>query len=230
MNLADLQDEVERDTRLARSEKVIYLEGKTDVEYLFALMGKQISREDANKNVVYQDVLVKGCVAKGSGATAVRARVALGTRCWPLAWGDEPDWHAELASYGPYVVLNRVGVRIRTALEQMSLVKYINPDGPLKTASDFAAILVAGKGFLLAYDVEHQFIEELAAHEATVRRSLDEAHAYFKGKWLVDHMAPRISGRNNAKQCTAEWIAHAVSVGGLAEVRDWWERVTGSPP
>jgi len=31
------------------------------------------------------------------------------------------------------------------------------------------------------------------------------------------------------KDFEAAWIAHAIPVGGLPEVREWWERVTGSP-
>jgi len=72
-----LLNEIEGDLR--RAPKVVYLEGKTDVEALFALLGVPGSRTG-----IHQGVLVRGLDdegqrgrAPGSGSEAVRRRVSL---------------------------------------------------------------------------------------------------------------------------------------------------------
>ena len=150
---------------------------------------------------------------------------------WPSAWGDEPDWSAELANYGPYVALNRVGSEARAILKELGLANYSNPaHGTLLRPSDeITAALADGKARLLSFDVEQEYRDQLSAFEATVRRGLDEAHALINGKWLFRHMAPTLTTRD-PDRCEYEWLAHARSAGGLPEVREWWERVTGSHP
>ncbi len=277
MNLAQIQDEVERDLRIPLSATVIYLEGKTDPAILFALLGLPDPPDG-----IHQEVLVKGLkdegARSGSGSKAVIARVDLAPRfqpskvigvidgdgrklddlrpsfepdhngplfCWkaycienllvktgwPPSWGDEPDWSMELTNYGPYVALNRIGLEARAILKDLGLGNFLNPilRQPLKPSTDISAALAAGKVRLLSFDVEEAYHEELSNFEKAVRGNLDEAHALINGKWLLEHMAPTITKRD-PDVCEYEWLAHARSVGGLPEVREWWKRVTGNPP
>jgi hypothetical protein len=150
---------------------------------------------------------------------------------WPPAWGGEPDWTDELTRYGPYAALNRVVREAGAVLKDLGLVRHSSPDHHLilKSSGDIAADLAIGKGRLMSFDVEQQFIEELSSVETAIRRDLDEAHALINGKWLIGHMAHSLTKRDRAL-CRYEWLAHARSVGGLAEICDWWQRVTGNPP
>jgi hypothetical protein len=280
MNLATLQEEVEFLIPKAPSGTILYLEGKSDVEFLFALLGLAVPIRDGLGNLIHQGVLVKDCDSKrGSGSAAVKARVDVaGTiphsgrvfgiidgdgsplhelapnfdppfpgplfswkaYCienllvktgWPPAWGDEPDWVVELSRYAPYVALNRIGREVRATLRALGLEKYTLPilGEPLKQPDEIAAALASGKDGLLKYDVETRFGEELSVFEATVNRGLDEAHAMLNGKWLVRHLAPAITKRD-PDHCQYEWLNHSRAVGGLPEVREWWERIIGSPP
>ena len=278
MNRAEIRQGIEEDLRISPSKRIIYLEGKTDVEFLFGLTGRPTPPGNVEKNVFHQGVLVKACNV-GSGSTAVRAHVEVASEfhhpefvcgiidgdgllldqlaasfdpphpgplfawksyCienllaktgWPPAWGDEPDWPAELSKYGPYVALNRVGLEARAILSGLGLMNFLKPvlSEALKASTEIASALAAGKAKLLSFDVERRFDEELSAFEAAARRSLDEAHALLNGKWLVRHLAPTVTKRD-PDVCKYEWLAHARSVGGLPEVREWWERVTGNPP
>jgi hypothetical protein len=49
MNLAEIRSQVEVDLRLSNSGMVIYLEGKDDVDYLFALLGMLTPPRDSEK-------------------------------------------------------------------------------------------------------------------------------------------------------------------------------------
>ena len=278
MNRAEIQREIEKDLRRSPTQRIIYLEGKTDVKFLFGLLGRATPPGDADKNVFHQGILVKSC-EMGSGSTAVRAHVEVassfhrsGFVCglidgdglplsqlastfdqphpgplfiwkaycienllaktgWPSTWGGEPDWPTELAKYGPYVALNRVGSEARSILRDLGLANFLKPilGESLRPSREIVAALSAGKVRLLSFDVERRYDEELSAFAATVHRSLDEAHTLIDGKWIIRHMAPTLTGRD-PNLCEYEWLAHARSVGGLPEVREWWERVTGSPP
>jgi len=150
---------------------------------------------------------------------------------WPTAWGSEPDWSLELTKYAPYIALNRVGLTARRLLEELGLAKFLNPvfGESLRSATEIAVALAAGKARLLSLDVEQEFLAELAVLEATILQSLDEAHAMVNRKWLLRHLAPTLTGRDRSL-CEFEWLAHARSVDGLAEVRDCWERLTGNRP
>lgn len=274
MNEALLRIEIERDLRKSGSETVIYLEGETDPAFLFSLLGVPAPTDN-----VYQRVLIRGLKTKrGSGSTAVMARVALtpvfpssrifgvtdgdGRKLgelkgsfddpysgplfswkaycienlmaktgWPLAWGDPPDWASELSRYGPYVALNRVRMDVNAILDELRLARYFNPvqGSPTHSSTEIATALAAGKTRLLSFDVEHRFLEELDAYNTAVDRSIDEAHALMNGKWLLRHRCPTLTARD-PDRCGAEWQAHAQASGGLPEVRDWWQRVTGNPP
>ncbi len=80
MNLAAIRNEVEQDLLRSSSQTVIYLEGTTDVDHLFALLGRQTPLPDPEQRVLHQGVVVKGGGKNGSGATAVKARVDVGTQ------------------------------------------------------------------------------------------------------------------------------------------------------
>lgn len=77
MTTADeLLNEIDADLRRSPTQRVIYLEGKTDVEALFALLGAPRDRTD-----IHEGVLVRGLTddgrAPGSGSGQVRRRVEL---------------------------------------------------------------------------------------------------------------------------------------------------------
>jgi hypothetical protein len=278
MNLAKVRDAVELDLRLSPKDTVLYLEGKSDVEYLFALLGEKRPLDSGDRICLYRGVLIK-VPESGSGSGSVRSHVEVGLQfrseglvigiidgdglplaqlaasfdppypgplftwksyCienliaktgWPPAWGNSPDWSAELAKYGPYVALNRVGLDAQAILRDLNLIGYLQPSNkmPLKQSDEIAAALAVGKARLLSFDVEAEYLHELSSFEATVLRSLDEAHALINGKWLFRHLAPTLTTRET-DLCEYEWLAHARSVGGMREVREWWERVTGNPP
>ena len=275
MNRADIERGIERDIRRSPSGRVIYLEGKTDVEFLFGLIGQPTPPGDPDKNAFHQGVLVRAC----DGSTAVQAHVEVGSKLhspgsvcgiidgdgvpldqlagsfdppypgplftwkaysienllaktgWPDAWGDEPDWHEEFTNYGPYAALNRIGSEARSILEGLGLMKYTNPilGGSHRLTAEIIIALAEGKSRLNSFDAEERFLEELSAFQVILRTNLDEAHAILNGKWIVKHLAPTITKRD-PDRCRFEWLAHARSVGGLPEVREWWERVTGNPP
>ena len=274
MNVVHLETQIRGDLRQSPFETVIYLEGVTDPEIFFALLG--VPRP---LDYVHQGISVKGLATReGSGSTAVRSRIELAERLliprvlgvldgdgrslarlaadfdtphpgplfcwkaycienllaktgWPPPWGDEPDWSTELSKYGPYVALNRVGLEARAILSSLKLMNFLKPilGESLKSSTEIASALAAGKAGLLSFDVEQRFVDDLTAFEAAVRRDLDEAHALLNGKWIVRHQAPTLTGRD-PDLCAYEWLAHARIVGGLLEVREWWERVTGNPP
>ena len=277
MTDAALLSEIEDDLRESPNETVIYLEGRTDPDVLFALLGLPKPADG-----LHQGVLIKGLRdegrRKGSGSNAVMARVDVANRAnrprvfgivdgdglpletlaskfdppylgplfywkaycienqlaktgWPSLWSAEPDWQSELTKYGPYVALNRIGLEVRAILKDLGLEKYNQPvlGGSLKASAEIIAAMAIGTVRFRSYDAEQRFRDELSACEETIRRDLDETHALLNGKWLIRHMAPTITKRE-PDQCQFDWLAHAISVGGLPEVREWWERVTGSAP
>ncbi len=278
MNEVELLDRINDDIRISTAQTVIYLEGTTDPEFFFALLGLPTNPADG----VHRGVLVRGLKddpkRRGSGSAAVRNLVDVASRnrvpgifgvidgdgrkleelaprfdpsypgplfhwkayCienliaktgWPSVWGDEPDWVAELSRYGPYVALNRIVLEVRSIVKELELESYSKPSlgSPMKQAAEVARALGEGKHRIQEYDVEQRFASEFADFEGLVRSNLDEAHALLNGKWLFQHMAPTLT-RRDPDLCRFEWLAHARSVGGLPEVRDWWERVTGFPP
>ncbi|HEX8199561.1 MAG TPA: hypothetical protein VF590_03675 [Isosphaeraceae bacterium] len=272
MNLGALE-EIRAHLQFAPAQVVIYLEGKTDVEPFFALLGRTAPRDG-----LHQGVFVKGLRDQGSGGLAVGARVDAAGRLsfpgvfglidgdgqplttlsptfdhpfagplftwkaycienllamtgWPSTWGAEPDWPVALTDYGPYVALNRIHVELQSTLDVLSVAKRNNPISgqPLKTSQDVLADLSHDRHRLLNYDVAQRFQNELQVYQAALQNQLDEAHAMLNGKWLFSHLAPVITGQN-PDRCRSDWIAHAISAGGLAEVRSLWQRITGATP
>jgi hypothetical protein len=273
MNPAAIEQETETDLNGAPARIVIYLEGKTDVDPFFALLGLATPMDG-----VHQGVLVKGLRDRGSGGSAVRARVHAATQVpfpgvfgivdgdglplatlsqtfdhphagplfawkaycienllaktgWPPAWGPEPDWPVALVDYGPYVALNQLHVEIQSHLEVLAIARRINPISgqPLKTVQDVLTDLNRDRHLLLSYDVARRFQDELQVFQAALQSPSDEAHAMLNGKWLFSHLAPVRAGQN-PDRCKGDWIAHAITIGGLAEVRDLWQRMTGIVP
>jgi hypothetical protein len=273
MNPAAIEQEIEADLNGAPARIVIYLEGKTDVEPFFALLGRATPKDG-----VHLGVLVKGLRDRGSGGSAVRARADVASRVpfpgvfgivdgdgqplatlsqtfdppysgplfawkaycienllaktgWPPTWGAEPDWPVALVAYGPYVGLNRIHVELQSILEGLAVAKRIKPISgqPLKTAQDVLADLNRDRHLLLGYDVAQRFPDEVQVFQAALQSHLDEAHTMLNGKWIFSHRAPVRTGQN-PDRCMSDWINHAISIGGLAEVRDLWQRMAGVAP
>lgn len=147
---------------------------------------------------------------------------------WPAGWGVAPDWKRELVTYAPHVALNQIHVEVRDILRNLGIEKYSNlpKSSVLKTSDEVLAVFDAVKHQLAGYEVEPEYLGKVAEFRAVLGRSLDEAHALLNGKWLVEHFAPMWANRD-ASTCRAEWLAHARASGGLPEVREWWERITG---
>jgi hypothetical protein len=276
MNAKDLLPEIEAD--LQKGRFVVYLEGRTDPEMFFALLGVAKPVSDT-----LNDVFVKG-LEKGSGGSAVRARVyaartsdlalvtatggvlgivdgdgreltvvgaefdaphsgplfswksycienLLAKAAWPQAWGSVPNWSDVLFGYVPYAALNRVHLVLRSALETLRIEKFRHPEHgkSLETEADIRAALGKDKGLLTNRDVEAMFDTEAATVRAAIAASLDSGHAAVNGKWLLQHHARTVTNKSE-QQCRTEWCDAVRAAGGLTEVRDLWQRITGSTP
>jgi hypothetical protein len=151
---------------------------------------------------------------------------------WPPTWGAAPNWATILASYLPYAALNRVHVRLRTALETLGLENFHNPTvgQPLKTALDVKTALGTDKGLIAGSDVEVMFDDELAAVTGALTASLDEGHALVNGKWLILHHARAAQVGRPEDVLRAEWAAAVLASGGHPLVRDLWTRIAGAQP
>jgi len=278
MNEKQILSEIEADRQLGRF--VLYLEGKTDPDMFFALLGVA-----PPVSGIHQDVYVRGLkIDKGSGRTAVRIRVDVAVKynlalvpgeegvggildgdgrdldelaaefdpphggplfswksyclenllaraIWPAAWGAAPTWQSVLEEYSPYSALNRVHVQLRAALETLRLAKFTNPQlgQPLLSSQDVKTALGKDKGLIANRDVEKMFDAELETVRSAIAASLDRGHALCNGRWIVDHRAPSATGKS-ADQCRAEWCHAVCSAGGMQEVRDLWQRITGTEP
>jgi hypothetical protein len=53
---------------------------------------------------------------------------------------------------------------------------------------------------------------------------LQVAHTLIKGKWLFTHFA-MVELKCSSDKALQAWVAHAISVGGLPEVKALWERI-----
>ena len=152
---------------------------------------------------------------------------------WPPAWGTAPDWTAVLLEHLPYVALNRLHREIFRSLVTLRLERFRYPtlEEPLETTRDVSAALARDKHLVASYDVEARFADEIASASAAIRSSVDEGHGLVNGKWLVDVFAPRALAKPWDKhRCRDAWIAHAITVGGLPDVRGLWQCITGQPP
>lgn len=69
-----------------------------------------------------------------------------------------------------------------------------------------------------------------ATKEFVHQKILDESLALFDGKWLLRHFLVEKFPKAKPDGLCQEWITHAATSGGLPEVCDLWQRITGSPP
>ena len=150
---------------------------------------------------------------------------------WPSGWSSSPDWNAALMSYRGYVAMNGVHRQIQRVLSLVGLRSFAQPrlGEPLRAAEDIEAQLATEGEALGVPSVVERFRRELFRFDEAIGAGLDSAHALVNGKWLVDVLAPERTGRAPSA-CRDEWTRHAVSVGGLPEIRDWWSRVIGVSP
>jgi len=98
MNEVDLENQIRGDLRRSPVETVVYLEGATDPEIFFALLGLARPLDD-----IHEGILIKGLSNReGSGSTAVKARVDLANRLLiPRVFGVlDGDGHS-LATLAP---------------------------------------------------------------------------------------------------------------------------------
>ena len=266
-------------TDLQKATTVIYLEGKTDPEFFFSLLG--LHKPSSH---IHQDAYVIGLTNGSSGSAEVAAltRVAsenglsgtlgaggvfgiingdgrdfaglapkfdapfsgpvfswktycienmLAKATWPATWGAEPNWVNVLGQYTPYAALNRVHHRILKDLKTLGLHRFRNPQigQPLEAATAISALLSQDKSLIAGRDVESEFNAEVSAIQAAIAASLDEGHTQINGKWFLRHYALTVTGHNE-QQCRQDWALAVQAAGGLVEVRDWWQRITGSPP
>ncbi|MBK7825695.1 hypothetical protein [Nannocystis sp.] len=144
---------------------------------------------------------------------------------WPPAWGVEPDWRAEMASYAPYVALNRLGSELRGRMKRLDLDGYLRPDRsrPLRQPEEFTEMFRDGKHELANLDVDAMFSKEYAAVGHTIEQSLDGAHTLIDGKWLINDLAPRRTGFSQ-ERCREDWTVHVRAAGGDPEICAWWRR------
>jgi|GEM_PF-5395908 len=152
---------------------------------------------------------------------------------WPQSWKIPPNWAEVFKDYGPYVALNRIHMELRKRLESLGLAHLTKPfpDNSLKTSKQVIEALARDKHLIQEFDVEDRFRRELQIFETAVDENLDEAHSLLNGKWLVEHFAfVRMPELRSHDRCRWEWCAHALTVGGLPEVRDLWRRITGNEP
>ncbi len=147
---------------------------------------------------------------------------------WPAHWGHEPRWPMVLRRYAPYVALNRVNVQVRNDLALLGLIQFQQPKlgEPLRKNRDVMRQLKAQAHLLPKRDVVEAYRREVAE---LLRATLDEQHARLDGKWLVEELAPRVTGKPK-ERCRAEWIAEVAARGGSSDVRALWGRAIRPPP
>jgi hypothetical protein len=151
---------------------------------------------------------------------------------WNGAWGAAPDWQVELVSYAAYVGLNRTHQRLEKAQADLGLSKRTIPKHPdaLRTVAGEKARLAAAKGKLTGFDAEAVFDAEVSGFLAALGNGIVEAMALLDGKWLLADYLVRNRGGGNDAYWRREWAAHVTASGGITEVKDLWQRITGSPP
>ncbi len=151
---------------------------------------------------------------------------------WNLAWGAAPDWRVELERYTPYIGLCRTHLRLAKAQGELRLSKRTTPKhpDPLLTVAGEKARLAADKGKITGFDAEAVFDTEVNDFAIALGNSVVEAMALLDGKWLLADYLVRNHGGGDYNIWMGRWIAHLTASGGLTEVKDLWQRITGSPP
>jgi hypothetical protein len=269
MNEHAVRMDIEQDVQdaVAGRGRVLYLEGKTDVGILLALLGTD-SDKVPTRGVLHDGVLLRALggsstvarylevaqkyaiprifgVLDGDGdpLTALAAEFdpphpgprfrwkgycienLLARASWPPAWGPPPGWPAVLASFAPYVAVNRLGADLLRRLNRLGLDRLINPTSAQdpRTVDAFLELFRAGKHELAGLEIEAMFSAELAGVLAVFAAGLDQAHTIVNGKWLVDAFAARHT-RRPAPLCRDEWTGHLRATGGDPEILAWWRR------
>jgi len=143
---------------------------------------------------------------------------------WPDAWGPVPDWREVMGTFAPYVAMNRLGLGLRQRLKRLGLDRFANPRQDLWTTEQVLSRLREGKQELVGLEVETMFLDELERFNEVLAASMDEAHALFNGKWLVEVYAPRHTKRS-PDVCREHWARHLREIGGDPEIKSWWRRV-----
>jgi hypothetical protein len=149
---------------------------------------------------------------------------------WPSAW-PQPNWRQVLAGYSPYAGLNRIHRELQKDLETLGLARFTNPQvgQPLLTVNEVRSALSHDKHLMTTRDVETDFANALTVIDAAINASLDQGHTMINGKWLVRDHACRVTGHGE-DDCRSKWANAVRAAGGLPEVRDLWQRITGSAP
>ncbi len=264
------------DLRLASGGRVIYLEGKTDVDIFWALLGLSKPSNDVRGQTLV--VGLSKSNAPGAGCLAVKQRLTLAKKnrqeqhfygicdgdgrdlvklsrrfqqaipgkpfywpihciesmlakaAWPITWGAAPDWATALLDYAPYVALTALHRKMRGHLETLKLEKYHHPqvDGALLSADGVLSGLQADQHLIERFDVSGEFQTLVQKFQTMLQNNLDEALTQFYGKWFLTfakRTVPHLKATKEDK-VRAEWCDAVRAAGGLAEVKDWWTRVT----
>lgn len=261
-----------------KADFIIYLEGKTDPEMFFALLGVNPPASGIHQNVYIKGLngasggktvkaLHEVALANGYGGSfgaggvfgiidgdgrdlptlqgefdapyagplfswkAYSIENLLAKAAWPAVWGAPPNWGTVLSDYAPYAALNRVHVKLRTALETLGLAQFSKPQHgqPLLTDVAVTTALNKDKALLEDVDVEDKFNNEAGIVRTAIATSVDDGHALVNGKWLVGHFARSIANKSE-DDCREKWCEAVRNAGGLPEVRDLWQRITGNAP
>jgi hypothetical protein len=152
---------------------------------------------------------------------------------WPTTarWGPAPNWQVDLEVYAPYVAINRLRRILEGRLDILRLARFWHPISgqPLETTADVQAALHADKGLLMGLDVAVEFGNASTRFVTALGNSVEQGLVFLNGKWLLRHFLVNRLKRTPG-YWSQEWVQHAEAVGGLAAVRELWERITGSPP
>jgi hypothetical protein len=150
---------------------------------------------------------------------------------WNAAWGAVPNWQVDLLDYAPYVALSRVHLSLEEVQVALGLAKRRKPiqGQPLLLAAAVQADLAKDKHLITGFDAEASFVAEMTRFCTALTTSIQHGLALLNGKWLFDHFMTSRLGRD-ANHWISQWSNHLASAGGLQEVRDLWQRITGSPP
>lgn len=165
------------------------------------------------------DAPFKGPLFRWKGYAIENVLVRTG---WPHRWGREPEWARVFRRYAPYVALNRLHAQIRSDLAAVGLAGYQQPKlgSPPRKNSQVIRHLKEQAHLLPKRDVLLAYRREVAE---LLGSTMDEQHARLDGKWLVEVLAPEMTGRSK-EQCRDEWIQEAAGRGGDEEVRALWAR------
>lgn len=152
----------------------------------------------------------------------------LALAAWPEGWGPVPDWQAEMAQYAPEVSWNlltrEAKVQLPNQSHEQSLTGFLEPTQ--HAWRDPEAIQAALTLWVGSEGLDQRFLRLVSEHQAACLASLEEAHARTNGKWLWKHFAPwKAQGQPTPQQALRTWRGAVHQVGGLASVKDWWQRM-----